>query len=454
MAGATVNLFIDTNGFLHLRDVKDLPWRAVFPDAAVVNILVSSVVIEELDRHKTGANQRRRDRARLALQMIEAASQMDDFSLALRGAPVEVRIVVSQGGQIDWSQHPVLDPGRADDQLVAEAASHADGAIVFSHDTGPLIRARIARVEALKPPEDWFLPLEQTDDQRRIGQLERQLRQALSTAPGIVGSIIQSGQPTATIEARVPMLRPFDSATIDRLVNECTSAAHPSSFTTGGAAFGLAGYASAAIDEYAHRYELYIGKLRAYFSSLHERVAVAARNIAVDYIVTNDSAVAARHLRIEVVLEGEGHLFSRSEDAEELFGSLSLPEAPNSPKRSVLGLGAWDDLDRPTLSHIHSFNQPRDPTGFYWFDRPKFGDPQGAMQCEDFRATRVWEDTFWVVFDQSLPSQGSVHIEISATNMPAPVRLDAAISVCEHAADWSDEAVLSLLPDSVRSKLA
>jgi len=82
-----------------------------------------------------------------------------------------------------------LDPAKADDQLIAEALSANLDAAIFSHDAGPRIRARALGLRAISPPDDWLLPPEQTDDQRRISQLERQLEQALSNRPKIVAAI-------------------------------------------------------------------------------------------------------------------------------------------------------------------------------------------------------------------------------------------------------------------------
>jgi hypothetical protein len=61
-------LFTDTNGFLQLRDLKDVPWRDLFPGVRAIDVMVAPRVIEELDKHKISTNQRLRDRSRLALQ--------------------------------------------------------------------------------------------------------------------------------------------------------------------------------------------------------------------------------------------------------------------------------------------------------------------------------------------------------------------------------------------------
>ncbi len=65
-------IFVDTNGFIQLRDLKDLPWNKLLPTVSAIDLMVASCVIRELDRHKSSTNRRLRDGARLALKMIEA----------------------------------------------------------------------------------------------------------------------------------------------------------------------------------------------------------------------------------------------------------------------------------------------------------------------------------------------------------------------------------------------
>lgn len=47
--GGLVGVVVDTNCFIQARDLKDLPWREIFPDAARVEVVVVPTVVEELD---------------------------------------------------------------------------------------------------------------------------------------------------------------------------------------------------------------------------------------------------------------------------------------------------------------------------------------------------------------------------------------------------------------------
>src|SRR6266404_333041 len=136
MADDIAQLFIDTNAFIQLRDLKDWPWRELFPEATHINILVSQTVVDELDHLKSGTNERRRNRARLALKMIDEASKNPTFSLMFPQTTVSLRLVIAIVPVPDWSTLSRLDPNRADDRLVAEVMSFAGGAALLSHDAG------------------------------------------------------------------------------------------------------------------------------------------------------------------------------------------------------------------------------------------------------------------------------------------------------------------------------
>lgn len=169
-------VYVDTNAFLQMRDLKDLPWKDIFPDAGIVSIVVSRPVTAELEKHKASTNRRRRDRARAALTLIDQAMDNDaDMSISLRdGGPVQVQLCIAQANRIDWESFPNLDPNRVDDQIVAEAASR-QGASLLTHDRGPRIAAKQLGINVVKPDDAWLLAPEKTDDERRIVELQKEV---------------------------------------------------------------------------------------------------------------------------------------------------------------------------------------------------------------------------------------------------------------------------------------
>jgi hypothetical protein len=440
-------LFADTNGFLQVRDLKDLAWRDLFPDVDAIDIMVSHPVIQELDRQKTSTNDRRRNRARLALGLIERASSEAGFALVLRSDPIQIRVVLSHPPRFDWSKHPTLDSSKADDQLVAEVLSYGDGAELFSHDTGPRIRARMAGIKAHEPLENWLLPAEQTDDQRKISKLERDLLQTRSRYPTIVADFENVDPVTRELALLKPVLQPLEAKVIKRLKREYL-ALHPrgsiAHMTNRFSALG--GVSQYRVDEYMADYSQFERDVHEYFSTLHETANAVAAALAVDYWIKNDSGVAAEGLRIEFELDGAACLLADREDAMRYIGSLKMPEPPESPRSSL----------EPSIMHriptLRDAMEPRDPIAFHWYDRPTVGSTQSAQQCENFRATREFRDVIFI-FPVTESREISVRLHVSAANLPEPISKVAKLSICEEPLDWSHPVVDAMLPIDFRGRI-
>ncbi len=58
MTHPTISVFVDTNVFIHLHDLKDLPWHETPPSHDWIEIVVALPVIEELDLKKVDRNNR------------------------------------------------------------------------------------------------------------------------------------------------------------------------------------------------------------------------------------------------------------------------------------------------------------------------------------------------------------------------------------------------------------
>jgi hypothetical protein len=449
MASDIKILFIDTNAFLQVRDLKDLPWRDLFPKVRAIDLMIAHCVIEELDQHKTATNQRRRDRARAALKLIEQASSCEpDLALVLKDNPVRVRIVISRAPSFDWAAHPNLDPANPDDQLIGEAASFGAGAEVFSQDTGPRIRARtIAKIPAYGPRPDWLLPDEQTDDRRKIARLERELERALSRNPRITAGFDKIDEAASEIRVIRPVLHPLHPLLAGRLSAEYLASYPYVSVvpTTSRLMSPLLGVSESEAQRYRAEYSSFEQKVYDCFATLHETVRRFGRALAIEYFVRNESGVAAEGLRIEFDLEGAGWLLASRDDA--YIGSLEIPEPPKEP-RSFL-----EDL-QPIRPYAPALQPPRDPVAFYWVRRPRIGETHSALQCQDFRPMRVYHDCMFVLPSEDLLVDLVIRLHVSATNLPRPINVSAKIVFAEQRVEWADAAVQAMLPDFIRIRMA
>ena len=446
MSDTNLALFIDTNSFLQLKDFNQIAWRTLFPKAELITLFVCSAVIGELDKHKVSTNQRRRDRARKALKLIDDASASKDMTLSVRRSAPTVELAIWTGKPV-WTDFPDLDPASADDYLVAAAAATLDG-VVFSHDTAPRIRARSGGVRAECPPDDWLLPAEQTDDQRKIGQLTRELTASQNARPQL--EIILP--PDDPIIIRAVCVPPLDlkarSSLADSVLSESPKHHLVATPYSAGLAFLADGrrLGQTQIDAYEHDYDSFIEKVRSYFVTLHEHVARHALAQMPPGIVANTGNVSAKNLTLTIEVEGSLQLLSGRKDAQMVLGSIVSPTPPKPPSAAVIG---------DAISLMGRMNRiERDPTGFYWRERPGIiGTQLASFECADFRPGREEDLGVLVRAVEALPSAGRIIVSASAEHHETVIAERAIIFEKARTA-WLDPEVQELLPDTVQDAFA
>ncbi|MCW3849618.1 PIN domain-containing protein, partial [Sphingomonas sp. LB-2] len=394
MVDATISLFVDTNSFLQMKDFNQVAWRELFPQADSIKLFVCNVVIAELDKHKTSTNQRRRNRARKSLSLIEEAAAAPDMTLSVGADKPKVDLAIWRGRPI-WLDFPDLDPANPDDYLVAAAATEVHG-IVLSHDTGPRIRARIAGVRAECPLDDWLLPAEQTDDQRKIGQLTRELEAAHNARPRL--NIVMPLDDPLTLRATVvpylgvPVVGKLAALTLEHFPRaDIRVSTNRYSVLRDPFAIGQTG-----VDAYHDEYDQFVSKMHVYFTTLHESVARHALAQKVPSTVNNAGNVSAKNLTLNIYAEGQIELLADRQDVESHLGPIVLPKPPEPPRRK--------SFDGSILAGL---NKPRDPTRFYWRERPAIsGARTASLECADFRPGREKEVDALVYSVGDIPSRG------------------------------------------------
>lgn len=444
----TCRAYVDTNCFIHLRDLKDLPWTALLPEADAVEIVVAPVVIDELDRLKTSRDgRRRRDRARAALELIETASRAPGLALPLRERPIPLSLRLSLGGRIDWARWPALDPTRADDQLVATALSDQGEAkvVMVSFDRGPLIRARFSGLTALASPTDWQLGEEPDEDTREVARLKRELGAAQATRPTLSAAFDEVDD-EGLVDLVIPRLPPLSGPTREALSSALIERHEMRAVTaTGddlyGALGGYGGVSSWQVAQYRSDYRAFLDQASDLFANLHTRLEAAMRFGQVRYTLLNTSQVTATNLLLRHQAT-DGGLLVVEERTLAVVGANPCVFEPPEPPRDYAFIA-------PLLHARHD----RDPTGFYWLERPD-GEGRGTLQCTEFRAGQRWADMIWVLPDRTAGTEAGVHIDISAANLPEPVALTARIRMRETDGAWTDPAVRDRLPEWIADLVA
>ncbi len=443
----SVTLFADTNAFIQLRDLKDIPWRKLFTKVKQVRIMVARPVIEELDKHKTSTNDRRRKRARLALNLISQASKANGRVLTLKDTPFLVTLELPPRTKLDWESMSILDPNSADDRLVAEALTFGNGASVFSHDSGPRITAHDLGLDAHEPLDDWHLEPEQSDADKRIALLERQLKAAQSNKPRLAIEI-EGRDEARKVAVYRPILPALDSEQVARLLKRYL-AEYPRASPVASSSNIMAmayhdGLTRAQVDSYHSDYDAFEDRAKSFFERLHElsyyfivpTVGVKTKNLgsasAIDFHVTLQTT------------GGVGILSSPN-----AIRKLSpFPEPPEEPEPR----GYLSGMHNRLLSSA-MIPEPPHPTTIVWIDKPSYSDTKGRYGCKDFQPERSdsREVSLWPIGD--FPAQGVLTVTAGANDVP-DISEACEVSISEREESWDSPVVVASLPEFLRADLA
>jgi len=134
--------FLDTNIFLEFRPLKDIPWSKEL-NSTEVCLVVTSVVMRELDKHKSSSIRRKSRRAQDALRFLENA---DVKSVSEISKNVGLQFVRHEPKQTTLEANN-LTTSVPDDLLIARAIEFAtlnesDTVAVVSGDYGVRLKAR------------------------------------------------------------------------------------------------------------------------------------------------------------------------------------------------------------------------------------------------------------------------------------------------------------------------
>ncbi|WP_207459779.1 PIN domain-containing protein [Azospirillum sp. SYSU D00513] len=450
-------IFIDTNCLIHLRDLKDLPWQSLFPKSKWIDIAIAPIVIEDLDKFKVDRESRRRDRSRQALAIIEEASTKADFRLFLKEGSIKLSLRVSSASRVDWSSFPSLDPTRADDQLVATALSEnaLSPCVLLSHDTGPLIRARMTGLAAHRPPADWHLPEQPDSTKQEIARLKREIETLRATRPSIHAAFELNGSVTTEIVFPIIQL-PQIPLEIRKILSTEWISRHPKIFLSSpdphlrlGTMYFEDGYSKYDIDKYQKDYDDFERATESYFENMHKILKKTSMIMEVQYAIENTSSVTATNLTIKYTGPDDTILFGDKEEVPHWTDSLDMPLPPEQPKtRQQSRYESFAQFHTPIINQM----KPRDPTKFYWQDRPKASTRSGSLICAEFRAMRTWRDSFFLIPEKK-PFSGPVTLTLSATNLPAPYEAKANIKLQEKLMNWTDAEVLSRIDPWIHEHL-
>ncbi|PQJ33601.1 hypothetical protein BSZ35_02405 [Salinibacter sp. 10B] len=179
---------LDTNFFLHFKQIEDVDWREML-DADSVKLVIPRRMIEELDEKKDeGSSEKLRDRARKAQGNIEQYLFENDTN------EIQSSVLLDHYRKLPekYFNSKDLDRDTPDDHLVATALHIKENTndsesrvLIVTNDIGPRLSAEPRNVNTEKPPEHLRLPNPKSELEKEIARLRHEKQRLEGTMPDL-----------------------------------------------------------------------------------------------------------------------------------------------------------------------------------------------------------------------------------------------------------------------------
>lgn len=223
--------FLDTNIFLQFTEFTQIDWCTLL-GCETVCLVLTSVNLDELDRHKYDArSQRRQKRARNTLEKI--GSIIQDPPDAMHSIPHRPGVFLKLLLDHPRASSPSLSGNDNDHQMIAAIVDFAaqispqdQSTVVFvADDTRARFKAMTLSIETLELPESYRLPPEPDQATRRVQELERKLATQSSRMPKPLLDVIGSDE-NGLVQVKQSMRNTELSTAIEALLEEPRTIVH------------------------------------------------------------------------------------------------------------------------------------------------------------------------------------------------------------------------------------
>ncbi|MCZ0737713.1 PIN domain-containing protein [Phreatobacter sp. AB_2022a] len=356
--GRAVNVFADTNYFMHFKDPAECDWKTLLgTDVKEVRIIVGKQVQKELELKKYESKGRRQERAKkFSALLADAALNGAPFEHRAAGPRVVLQYVQRAPGFVAPSD---LEDRSQDDQVIADMLSFnsqnvGNEAILLTNDPGSIARAIHFGVKVARVPEDWMLKPEADERQKELQQLKAELAEARRKGPKLGLKLFQADAEVPAIRARTWWMPHLTSAQKTVVLTEVDQRwpleenllALPSQPPNGG------GQWVAPSVEDISRYRKQHSAWRASVNELLDQAVDAARKRAVffqfEVDLVNTGVEPADHVRVIFELSGPFKFAVRPPKKPGQDQPIELP-GPDMPPPTLKKLSTPPSPPQPTI---------------------------------------------------------------------------------------------------------
>lgn len=342
----------DTNLFFECKRLEELPWSDLAADPVV--IALTKPVLTEIDKHKRGGARTRkraieisgRIRGMLSAAQAEFIIQESEPRVILRLMPIV---------QPDSDLATSLDYGSNDDRIVGTIAtlSKNEAFASVSMLTDDSVAASTAHGLGLSfflIPESWKRPPEETVEERRIKELERDNSAYRAQEPVITVANASGEAKTAKVVRRVALaLSPSEVEQLigklkDRHPLQVDFAAPEAEMRADGTEIVYEAPDDGAVEAYSTEvYPKWIETCRSIFETLHEDRIEPEAEVALTFSIANGGSRPASKMRVSFEAVGNIDLsrgardrdndkYPKRQDGKPARSPITnLPEPPVAP---------------------------------------------------------------------------------------------------------------------------
>jgi len=439
MGMETVFAILDTNTFLHFVSLEQIDWSEVFPDKKVL-LFVCPPVIRELNKHKDAPRTAKlRDRAASALRRLAAWADLPS-PIVLRNE-VEIRFSIHDAG-IDFAEHNLVRD-IADDHLIAalielQAEALPSPVVLLTRDTGLKLKARGHGFSVATLPDTALLPEEALPSEKRIKELEAQVRELENarpklrlTFPGATNNLALRFQSAKTLSDADIASRMAELSNEYPKMRESAKTTTPadgtpvSLYTLFNGASQLAVIDPESIKRYNEDLDTFFSNYEKYLRKLALFYAWESQTAAINLVLFNDGSKPADDVDIFMHFPDGFELFEEDEYDKE-------PEAPKPPRKpksileqATVGFPTAVGLaDR--YAYLPDLAQLRMPAGPSNVSGPRIKKTNSYdVKVHVERAKHGMEvalDVMYINFDPAVgPRSFAIDYTIHASNLPTHV---------------------------------
>ena len=169
-------LFLDTNVFLHYNSFEVIPWKELVSDD--FTIVIAPVVQQELDKHKDQSREKIQARARKVSSML--------FDYLMGNKECRIPIVRCKEPVPTEADRLNMDLTINDNRIIFAALKsgyNVDDIVFVTGDRNNIFRAIDNHIGYLFLDDKYRLKPEKTETEKRIEELEKQLKDAKDRVP-------------------------------------------------------------------------------------------------------------------------------------------------------------------------------------------------------------------------------------------------------------------------------